>query len=313
MRKDILPGRQLIIGLVLAVLTISVTGCGHAVQTMDNDISTVKTKTVHVADIDVGYKEMGKGYPLILIMGFSGTMELWSPIMLNELAENNRVIIFDNRGIGGTTASAKAFTISLFAADTSGLMDALNIKTADILGWSMGTYTAQELALNYPEKVNRLILLAADCGGKEAILPSPDILEKLADTSGSPDERGERMLKLMLPEKWLAENPNPALYMQEMTETVSPESIEGQFTAMMNWAGTYSRLYGISQRTLLITGTEDILTPPQNSLMMVDKIPAAWLVQYPGGGHGVMFQKPEEIARLINVFLSGDNNARSNP
>lgn len=267
-------------------------------------MNTLETKTVHVNDISISYKEMGKGYPLICITGFSGTMDIWSPAMLEGLAENNRVIIFDNRGIGGTTASDEKFTIELFAADTSGFMDALNIKKANILGWSMGTYIAQELALNYPDKINRLILYAADCGGKEAIPPSPDVAAILADTSGTPKDRDERLVELMYPKSWLEKNPDPHVYMQKITETASPQSIEGQLMAMTDWSGTYSRLPNITQNTLLITGTEDVLTPPQNSLMMVEKIPGAWLVQYANGGHGVMFQKPEEMTQVINVFLS---------
>jgi len=299
--------RLAILALILIWLAIMVTGCTKAAKPVRTGVNTIKTKTVHVNDIDISYKEMGKGYPLILIMGFSGTMEMWSPVMLEGLAENNRVIIFDNRGIGGTTASDKKFSIELFTADTSGFMEALNIKSANILGWSMGTYVAQELALNYPGKVNRLILYAADCGGKEAIPSSPEITAILMDTSGTPRDRGERLIGLILPERWLEKNPDPRMYMQTMTEAASSQSIEGQLTAMMDWSGTYSRLSNITQNTLLITGTEDVLTVPQNSLMMMEKIPGAWLVQYSAGGHGVMFQNPEEIAQVANVFLSEHN------
>lgn len=289
------------------LLTIMVTGCTRVAGPARTNVNTIETKTVHVNDVDISYKEMGKGYPLILIMGFSGTMEMWSPVMLEELADNNRVIMFDNRGIGGTTASDKKFTIELFAADTSGFMDALNIKSANILGWSMGTYVAQELALSYPDKVNRLVLFAADCGGKEAMPPSQEIIAMLADTSGTPDDRGDRLMGLLLPERWLEKNPDPKKYMQKITETASAGSIEGQFVAMMEWNGTYSRLSDLTQKTLLLTGTEDVLTPPQNSLMMAEKIPGAWLVQYANGGHGVMFQNPKEIAQVTNVFLSDGN------
>ena len=292
---------SLFLALILVLLVIMVTGCAEPVAT---DVNTVKAKTVHVNDIDISYKEMGKGYPLIMIMGFSGTMEMWSPVMLKELAGNNRVIILDNRGIGGTTASDKKFTIELFAADMSGFLDALNIKSANILGWSMGGYIAQELALTYPDKVNRLILYGADCGGKEQILPSQEVTAMMMGTSETDQEKEEKVRSLLFPQSWREMNPDPQKYMQNITESASSQAIEGQITAMEDWSGSYSRLSNISQNTLLITGTADIVTPPQNSLMMMEKIPGAWLVQYPGGGHGVMFQNPEEMAQVIKVFLS---------
>ena len=170
----------------------------------------------------------------------------------------------------------------------------------------MGGYIAQELALTYPDKVNRLILYAADCGGKEQILPSEEVTAMMTGTSGTDQDRGERLLRtlsLILPQSWLEMNPDPQKYMQNMTESASSQGIEGQLTAMMDWSGSYSRLSNISQNTLLITGTEDVVTPPQNSLMMLEKIPGVWLVQYAGGGHGVMFQNPEEMAQVIKVFL----------
>ncbi|GAH97822.1 unnamed protein product, partial [marine sediment metagenome] len=120
--------------------------------------------TVHDAENLFAYKKFGEGDPLLLIMGYSGTIDLWATEMLKELAARYQVIIFDNRGMGKTTASDKEFTIELFADDTRGLLDALGIERAHVLGWSLGTYIAQEFALTYPDKVDKLILYAGDCG-----------------------------------------------------------------------------------------------------------------------------------------------------
>ena len=93
---------------------------------------------------------------------------MWSPLLLEPLISSNySVIIFDNRGAGNTTAGAKQFSISQLAKDTAGLLDALKISKADVLGWSMGSYIAQELTLANPDKVNNLILYASGCGGKK--------------------------------------------------------------------------------------------------------------------------------------------------
>jgi len=262
------------------------------------------TRMVAVGDIEVAYQIFGEGEPLLLIMGYSGTMDLWAPEVLKELASKYQLIIFDNRGMGKTTASDKEFTIELFADDTRGLLDALGIERAHVLGWSLGTYIAQELTLRYPDRVEKLILYAGDPGGKEAIYPDPEIMDALGDTSASSRERGERLLATLFPEKWLKEHPDPRTYFPELTETSSPENIERQYQAWQNWKGTYSRLAKITQPTLLITGADDVNTPWQNSPIMVDLIPGAWLVQLKGGGHGVMYQYPKKFSRIVLTFLA---------
>ena len=126
------------------------------VKSLD-DISIRKVK---VGDIDIAYKQLGNSTekkPIVLINGLSTTMNMWSPTLLKELS-NSTVIIFDNRGIGESTAGTKGFSISQFANDTVGLFDALKIEKADVLGSSMGSFIAQELALKNPNRVNSLIL-----------------------------------------------------------------------------------------------------------------------------------------------------------
>jgi len=276
------------------------TGCA---KVKEIDMKKIKLERAHIADIDVAYRVFGKGYPLVLIMGYSGTMDLWQPRVLASLARRYRVIIFDNRGMGETPSSEKPFSIEQFADDTAGLLDALGIKQAHVLGWSMGTNIALEFALRYPEKVNKLILYAADCGGKEAIQPSAEVVQAMTDTSGTEEERGMRMLKTLFPEQWLKVNPDPGKYFPPVTESSSPENIRRQWDAMMKWAGAYSRLKQIRQRTLLITGADDVSTPPANSLMLAGEIPGARLVQINGAGHGLMYQFPDEFSKTLLLFL----------
>ena len=118
------------------------------------NVQNISSKKVHVDDIDIAYKTFGKGDPIILINGYSFAMDSWPPTLLGKLAANQTVIIFDNRGIGNTTSDdEQQFSIGQFANDTAGLLEALKIKKADVLGWSMGGAIAQELALNYPDRV----------------------------------------------------------------------------------------------------------------------------------------------------------------
>jgi pimeloyl-ACP methyl ester carboxylesterase len=129
-------------------------------------------RSVRVGDIDIGYRVYGKGSPLVMIMGYGSTMQLWEPAMLRELASRFQVIVFDNRGMGATGSGRKDFSIEQFADDTDGFMDAISLARADVLGWSMGGMIAQELALRHPEKVGRLVLYATHCDAS-MFPPSP--------------------------------------------------------------------------------------------------------------------------------------------
>jgi hypothetical protein len=139
------------------------------------DIQSISAKKVHVGDIDIAYKVFGKGDPLLLISGAGNTMDSWGPSNLRELSLNHTVIIFDNRGIGNTTTGTKPFSVQQFANDTFGLLEALKIQKADVLGYSLGSFVAQQLTVTHPEKVNRLVLIAATCGGKEAVPQNPQL------------------------------------------------------------------------------------------------------------------------------------------
>lgn len=267
------------------------------------NVENAKMKTVRVKDIDIAYETFGKGYPLVLIMGYSGTMDFWDRVLLKKLASTYRMIIFDNRGMGKTTASEKEFTVELFADDTAALLDALGIERAHVLGWSMGTSIAQELAFRYPDKVNKLILYAADCGGQEAIKPDPEVQSQLTDTSGTAEERGKRLIKLLFPEKWFKGNPDIHKYFPMPQESSLPGNIDRQTKAMEEWQGSYSRLPELKNPTLVITGTDDTLTPAQNSLIIAERVPGAWLVRLDGCGHGAMYQCPEKIGTIVITFL----------
>lgn len=262
-----------------------------------------ETKKVHVGDIDIAYKMFGKGDAIILISGYSAPLEFWDSTLLEKLASNHTVITFDNRGIGNTTSGNKQFSIPQFADDTSGLLDALKIKKADVMGWSMGGFIAQELALSHPDKVGKLVIYASICGGKESLPPTPDVIKAFSDQSGTSLDRIERFIPLLFPPEWRTQNPNYLQNLPEITESIPNETLNLQTQAIVNWPGTCSRLNSITQPTLVIVGTDDNLTVPANSLLMTGKIPGAWLVQIKGGGHGVMFQYPQEFSNIVLTFL----------
>jgi pimeloyl-ACP methyl ester carboxylesterase len=260
---------------------------------------------VRIGDIEMSYQVHGKGPALVMIMGFRGTMDLWDANVIKALSRHFKVIVFDNRGMGGTTGGNREFTIEQFADDTAGLLDALGVDSAHVLGWSMGTEVALEFALRHPDKINKLVLCAADCS-MQMFPPAPDVLEKLYDTSGPPERHGEGLVALMFPQDWLKEH---GAYIKEVFShpmaSFSPENIRRQAAAMDKWKGCCDRLPHINTATLLVTGTEDVLTPPRNSYMLAEKLPNARLVTFENAGHGVIYQYPERFAQIVIGFLEG--------
>jgi len=258
---------------------------------------------VTVGDIEIAYRIQGQGEPLLLIMGLAGTYDIWDPTLLGELAQHYQVISFDNRGIGKTTKGTQPYTIPQFADDTAGLLQALGIDHASVLGWSLGSHVGQELALKYPQRVDRLILYASLCGGREAIR-RPETMAQFVDTSGGPEQQAERLLNLILPPDWVRGHlPYVLEVFLHPLHQVSQASIENQVRAEHEWSGTWDRLGQVSRPTLVVTGTDDQATPPDNSLILAQRIPHAWLAYFTGGGHGMMYQYPRQFAATIHSFL----------
>jgi pimeloyl-ACP methyl ester carboxylesterase len=272
------------------------------------DVQNIPAKKIHVGDIDIAYKVFGKGDPFLLISGSGLVMDAWNPTILRDLSSNHRVIIFDNRGVGNTTAGNKPFSIIQFANDTSGLLDALKIQKADVLGFSMASFIAQEFALLHPEKVNRLILYGASCGGKENIPQSPEVVKILSNVvNNNTMQDQERLLSVTYPLAWIRSHPN--FTVPQPKETISPSTLKKQFDIVedwfvTNWSGVCNQLPKITIPTLVITGTEDVAVPAANSLIIAAKIPGSWLVQIKGAGHGLMNQYPEKLSKVLQTFLS---------
>lgn len=267
-------------------------------------VTAVPVQNVTVNGITIAYKEMGAGYPLVLINGFASTMDMWNPPVLADLAHHFRIIIFDNRGTGFTSTAVTPFSIFLFAEDTAGLMDALGISRAHILGLSMGASVAQELVLAQPAMVDRLILVAGTCGGSEAAGMEPYVWESLSDKSGTGIDLANRMFSVLFSKDWLAAH-DPWKYCPEVQETTSEESAARQAEAFFSWPGSYERLPAIRSPTLVVTGTDDVVIPPVNSLTLVDRIPDARLMDLAGAGHGLIYQCPAEFAKVVREFLKG--------
>lgn len=285
------------------------------------NIQNIPLKKVHVGDIDIAYKMLGKGDHMILFNGASDNMDAWDPSFLTGISSNHTVIAFDQRGIGNTTAGSKPYTYQQLANDTAGLLDALKIPKADVMGYSLGGHIAQAFTVSYPDKVNSLILVASSCGGKDAVPKPPefkklqsDIVNKTLNNISITAEEIKSLNSASLGSGWIKLHPESLdipenMTFQQLKPGLTPETMKNQANLGVwehtNWSGICDAEAKLAKPTLVITGTDDNdYMPHGNALILAGKIPGAWLVQIKDAGHAVMNQYPAEIGKILNTFLS---------
>ena len=261
---------------------------------------------VKVKDIEIAYSIEGSGDPLILIGGFTMVKEAWR-LQVEALAKEFKVVTFDNRGVGETTVPEEPFTIADMAADTVGLMDALDIDSAHIFGVSMGGLIAQVLALDYPDRVKKVALGCTSHGGRHAVQPKKEVMETLAKAS-DPSIGKEEAIRMRIPiifsDRFTKEEPEKLEeYVQSSIQYwPTPKGAEGQMGALSIF-NVKRRLGEIRCRVLAITGSEDRMMPPENAKLLAEGIEGAELYMVDGAGHSFFMEKPEEVNQALIDFF----------
>jgi pimeloyl-ACP methyl ester carboxylesterase len=287
------------------------------------NIRDIPVKKVHVGDIDVAYNVFGKGDPILLIPGGSDGLSRWDPTLLKTLSSNHTVIVFDPRGIGNTTIGSKPYTPSQLANDTTGLMDALKIPKAAVMGYSLGSYIAQQVTMMHPDKVNSLVLISSSCGGKDHTPKPPEFIKLQSEIVNQslnhipiPHEEMQALNVASFGQAWIRLHPEYQISenitsLQQLKPGLPPEVANAQnnvgkyWEANPTWNGACGVLAKLDKPTLVITGTEDNFYQPHvNSLKIAEKIPGAWLVQIKNASHAVVDQYPAEVGKTMNTFLS---------
>jgi pimeloyl-ACP methyl ester carboxylesterase len=180
----------------LAVALVLGVGCAMAQpvkpvgKIIGRDSQGHAIRQVHANGIDIGYKLIGSGPPLVMIMGLGGTVEHWHPQIVAALAKKYQLIMPDNRGMGHATANDTTFTYRLFADDVIGLLDALGVKKTHVLGYSMGSTITQELLLTYPQRFDKAIIHATSTDGsnvaavfKNRTIDNPTVVRQVEATT----------------------------------------------------------------------------------------------------------------------------------
>jgi 3-oxoadipate enol-lactonase len=254
-----------------------------------------------VGDVKLDYERSGSGEPLLLIMGMSGTALHWGEPFLQELRSGFEVIVFDHRGVGASTHLDGPVTIAQMAEDASGLLGAIGIESAHVLGISMGGMIAQELALAHPGQIRTLALGCTYCGGEGSALAAPEVLQRLTAAMMS----GDRLLALRT--GWeinvsaqFAEDADAYERFLAISEqrAVAIPVVMAQMQACTAH-DTRERLGDLRVPTLVIHGSADQLLPALNGRLIASLIPGAELEILEQVGHLFFWERPGYAADLI--------------
>jgi len=262
---------------------------------------------VKVNDINMHYEVHGDGFPIVMITGLSFCLKIWDKLLIDELSKKFKVILFDNRGAGQTDIPEGEFSLKMMADDIVGLMNVLNIEHAHVLGFSMGGMIAQEVALNYPQKVEKLILWGTACGGRKTV--PPDLSAHKLFIGAIEDLTPERMAKSTIPlaftKDFIKDNPE---YINDKIQRILKcripfSSYARQVRAILNF-NTCRRLKKMDIPTLIMQGQKDILVPAKNSEILAELIPGAKFVLFEQSAHAIFPHEPDLFLNVLFEFLT---------
>jgi pimeloyl-ACP methyl ester carboxylesterase len=281
--------------------------CGADLPRPDRDVG-LHEQIAHTANGTVGYYRFGHGSPIVLITGYRASMAEWNAYFLGELAKTHDVIIFDNRGIGQSKANGKDYRVEDLARDTAALIRTLNLNKPTVVGWSMGGIVAQQLALDEPALVGRLVLMSSMPAGSRAAPPPPRVERIL---SGEGKGHFENVMEVLFPRS--IDQQAKQCFIGDMfaprdyAAPKIPEAVtQAQDEILRRWKqdeNAFDRSQRISVPTLVLTGTDDKVLLPRNSLVLSQSLPHATLVEVEAGGHAMMYQYPGQLARRIDEFI----------
>jgi pimeloyl-ACP methyl ester carboxylesterase len=264
------------------------------------------TKTTAVS---IYYDVTGEGPPVCLVNGYRLSSAAWPRPFITRLSTRCSVIAFDSRGTGRSDKPDDGYEFGNQARDVIGLLDDLGLPRVHLLGFSMGGAIAQEVAICYPDRVDRLVLFATFCGGIWAEPTPLSVISRILVTEGlSPEEAARQSWPVTYSPNYLAANADEVeQQMRRELEYPTPTFVARQQTEALRNFDSYRRLPRIGAATLVATGTHDVLVKPRNAAILASRIPNARLEMLADLGHRAIWEAPEEMAELIGDFLTGPN------
>jgi pimeloyl-ACP methyl ester carboxylesterase len=273
---------------------------------------TTPTRTIAAANgIDYAYRETGDGAPaLVLLQHFRGNLDNWDPALVDALAHDRRVVTFDNAGVGGTTGTTPS-TISQMASDAVAFIEALDLDQVDLLGFSIGSFVAQEIALTRPALVRRLVLASSAPRGAAGMHGwAPEVIAAVGAPTRNPDgyldvfftsSAGSRQAGVEVLGRMTARR-------DDRDPQATWQTRQAQYDAVNEWGipdhSQLQRLGAIDVPVFVANGDGDPMILPRYSYLLAGLLPQARLKLYPDAAHGFLFQHHAEFARDVDTFLS---------
>jgi len=247
------------------------------------------------------WDEQGQGEPVLLIMGLGWGSNMWHRTR-PALNASYRTIAFDNRGAGRSDVPPGPYSIATMASDAAAVLDAAGIRSAHLLGASMGGMIAQEFALQYPQRVRSLILACTAPGGPKSVQAEPEAIQLLFQQGWSPRERAEAAVP------FIYDRATPRERIDQDLSTLSewypnPQGYMAQLQGILAWEA-YSRLSLISAPTLVIHGVNDRLVPAANADLIANGIAGSKLVKLANASHIFMTDQQVEAHQVMLEFLT---------
>jgi pimeloyl-ACP methyl ester carboxylesterase len=274
---------------------------------------TAPTQFVEANGIRFAYRRFGNtaGVPLVFNQHFTGTMDHWDPAVTDGFAKDREVILFNNAGVSNSSGRVPT-RIEKMGVHAVAFIKTLRLTRVDVLGFSIGGFVAQEIALQAPDLVRRLVLVGTGPRSGEGMATlTPEAQEIFGASYDKPDHlwlrvhftkseksqaAGREFLKRF---RLRAENRDP-----EVNEKVAPAQIE----AISEWGAPQEKpfeyLKSIRQPTLVVNGGKDVIIYSVNSFILQQHLPNAQLILYPDGNHGSQYQYPKQFVRHVSAFLS---------
>jgi len=231
-------------------------------------ITSTPVQYVEVNGIRIAYRELGAGEPLLLIQGYDSVMDKWNSDFICILASEYHVYIYDNRGMGKSSDNGATPSISQYSDDAAGFIFALGYNDMNVYGSSLGSSIAQQLVIDHPETVRKLIL---DSNSYNFWAPECSTVLKMIQA--------------------------------DVNDTSLPRGVRKEAEAMLSWNGSLENLSTIQKEVMLTVGTEDTYTPEELSLVMAGQINSSWLIRYENISHFGSYIAPNDYGFGVLYFL----------
>ena len=279
-----------------------------------NERKLAETQLVEAAGVEFAYRRFGSqtGVPLVMLQHFRGNLDNWDPALTTALATEREVVVVDYPGVGSSTGEP-APTIAASARQMIAFVSALGLAQVDLLGFSIGGFVAQEIALVRPAMIRRLIFAATGPKGAPQMHGWREDIAAAALGESNP----ENLLYIMFAQTETSRQKGREFVarflerQQGRDAPVSDAARDAQYDAVVEWGipdhAALQRLTGIAIPTLVIQGDNDLMIPTKLSHLMAGLIPDARIKIYPDAAHGFLFQYPDEVAADINAFTAGDD------